>query len=203
MEFLKELFKEKALTFDEFKAAVEGKKELKLVNLADGGYVAKEKFDAKETELKNTNTQLEEANKQIESFKGMDVEGIKQAANEWKTKYEEAQIKSANELKTLKLEHAVDRALLAAKVKNPKIAKSALDLTAIKLDGDDLLGLKEQIEKLKESDGYLFEESENEKKENTTSFKVDSGGKHGSGENPDYDKMSDDEYYKTVFKKEN
>lgn len=123
MEFLKELFKDKALTFDEFKKAVESNKELKLVNLADGGYVAKEKFDTKETELKNANTQLTEANKQIESFKDMDIVGIKQTANDWKTKYEEAQTELVKELEALKLEHAVDRALIAAKVKNPKIAK--------------------------------------------------------------------------------
>ncbi len=88
MDFLKDLFGDKALSFDDFKKVLEGAKTIKLANLADGGYVSKEKFDTKETELKNINIQLTEANKQIESFKGMDVEGIKKAADDWKTKYE-------------------------------------------------------------------------------------------------------------------
>ncbi len=203
MEFLKALFGEKSLTYDELATALQNSKEIKLANLAEGGYVAKEKFDQKETELKNTASQLTEANKQIEAFKGMDVEGIKAAASEWKTKYEEAQTKAENELKTLKLGNAVDKALMAAKVKNPKIAIGALDMSEIKLDGDDLLGLKEQLEKLKETDAYLFDAGDGGSggSGDQSGFRANSGGSHGSGGNPDYDKMSDQEYYATVMKK--
>lgn len=50
-DFLKKLFAEGALTFDQFVEALNGDKTIKLVNLSDGGYVAKDKFDAKVTEL--------------------------------------------------------------------------------------------------------------------------------------------------------
>ncbi len=36
-------------------------------------------------------TQLEEANKSIEGFKTLDIDGIKQAAEQWKTKAEQAE----------------------------------------------------------------------------------------------------------------
>ena len=92
-EFLEKLFgtgengEPKALTFAELQTALEADKDIKLVNLKDGGYVSQEKFDAKETELKGVKTQLEDANKQIQSFKDVDVEGIKSKVSEWETKY--------------------------------------------------------------------------------------------------------------------
>lgn len=92
-EFLKALFgtnedgTPKALTFDQLTAAIAANKDLKLVNLADGGYVAKEKFDAKVTELEGVQTQLKDANTTIQSYKDMDVDGIKQSVKDWETKY--------------------------------------------------------------------------------------------------------------------
>ena len=92
-EFLKALFgtnedgTPKALTFEQLQAALAENKEIKLVNLADGAYVAKEKFDAKVTELEGVQTQLKDANKQIQSYKDMDVEGIKKSVEDWETKY--------------------------------------------------------------------------------------------------------------------
>ncbi len=40
-------------------------------------------------------TQLSEANKQIESFKEMDIEGIKKSADDWKQKYEASEAERA------------------------------------------------------------------------------------------------------------
>ena len=52
VEFLKALFSDKALTFDEFAKAVADSKDIKLANLADGKYVDKQKLDDKAGELK-------------------------------------------------------------------------------------------------------------------------------------------------------
>ena len=92
-EFLKALFgtnedgTPKALTFDQLSAAIAANKDLKIVNLADGGYVAKDKFDAKVTELEGVQTQLTDANAQIQSYKDMDIDGIKKSVTDWETKY--------------------------------------------------------------------------------------------------------------------
>ena len=93
-EFLKKLFgtpkegeQPKAMTYAELEAAIDADKGISVVNLKDGGYVSKDKFDAKDTELKGVQAQLTAANQQIKSFEGMDVEGIKQKTAEWETKY--------------------------------------------------------------------------------------------------------------------
>lgn len=87
-EYLKSLFEGGAITFDQFVAALESHKEVKLANLADGGYVAKDKFDAKVTELSGVKEQLTAANATIQSYKDMDIDGIKKSAAEWQQKYE-------------------------------------------------------------------------------------------------------------------
>lgn len=92
-EFLKALFgttaegQPEALTFEQLSAKLEAAKDLKLVNLADGGYVSTEKFKAEEAKAKGLETQLGEANTQIESFKSMDIEAIKKSAEDWKEKH--------------------------------------------------------------------------------------------------------------------
>ena len=87
-EYLKPLFESGAITFEQFVAGMESHKEVKLVNLADGGYVAKDKFDAKVTELNGVKEQLGAANTTIQSYKDMDIDGIKKSATEWQQKYE-------------------------------------------------------------------------------------------------------------------
>ena len=53
-EFLKKLFETvdgqpEAMTYEQLEEKIKGDKNLKIVNLADGGYVAEDKFKAKET----------------------------------------------------------------------------------------------------------------------------------------------------------
>lgn len=92
-EYLKNLFGTNedgtavTLSFDQLVEKLGADKAIKLVNLADGGYVSKEKFDAKETELAGLRTQLADANATIQSYKDMDIDSIKQSAANWETKY--------------------------------------------------------------------------------------------------------------------
>ena len=55
MDYLKPIFGEGALTFDEFVKKLGENKEIKLANLADGKYVDKQKLDDKVTELSTAN----------------------------------------------------------------------------------------------------------------------------------------------------
>lgn len=94
LEFLKNLFGQnddgtpKALTADELVAAI-GSAKLKVVNLGDGGYVAQDKFDRVSEELKTVKGQLTAANTEIQSYKDMDIDAVKKAADDWKAKYEQ------------------------------------------------------------------------------------------------------------------
>ena len=93
LEFLKDLFgtgengQPGALTFDQLEAAAAKDKKLNVVNLAAGGYVTQAQYDASQTELTGVKGQLAEANKTIKSYKDMDIDGIKQSAQDWENKY--------------------------------------------------------------------------------------------------------------------
>ena len=63
---------------------------------------AKGELDTIKAENENLKQQLDNANTQIEEFKGMDIESIKAAADDYKTKYEESKSNYEKELKTIK-----------------------------------------------------------------------------------------------------
>lgn len=113
-EYLRKLFatdengNAEALTFDQFVEKLKSNKEIKLANLADGGYVAKDKFDAKETELSGVKKQLTEANTQIQSYKDMDIDGIKKSASDWEKKYNDDTAALNKQLKDQARAHGED-----------------------------------------------------------------------------------------------
>lgn len=64
------------------------------------------------------------------------------------------------EIKQLRLDAAVDAALTKVGVRNKKAVRALIDFESVSF-GDDgsLLGMSEQLNALRESDGYLFNES--------------------------------------------
>lgn len=115
-----------------------------------------------ETERDGLKTQLDEANTQIEGFKELDVDGIKAAADEWKQKAEQAKQDADTQLAELKFNHALESKLAGTKAKDAAIVAGLLDRDALKLTEDGILGLDEQLSKIKEEKGFLFE-SEDDK----------------------------------------
>ena len=197
MDYLKPIFGEGALTFDEFIKKLGENKEIKLANLADGKYVDKQKLDDKVTELSTANKTIADLQTAVKKFDGVDVDKLNQQIADLNEKY-------TNDTSALKLDSALNMALVGAKAKNPKLAKAALDMSVIKLDGDKLLGFEEQLEKLKESDGYLFDsDTKNNANQNNGGYtgRGNSGAGHGGNNNVDYDKMSDEEYYNKIYAK--
>lgn len=150
MEKLKALFGTEALTFEQLQEKLKDNTEVKLANLALGGYVDKEKYEEEKRNLETANKTIKELQENVKKFDGVDVEGLK-------TRNEELEKQYKNDLLQLKLDSAIDLGLLKAKAKNPKLAKAALDMSIIKLDGDNLIGFNEQLDNLKETDSYLFD----------------------------------------------
>jgi predicted nucleic acid-binding Zn-ribbon protein len=110
-----------------------------------------------ETESKTVKDQLAEANTAIEGFKKMDVGAIQAAADDYKAKFEQAQKEAAANLSALKFDHALESALSGAKSKNTKAVQALLDKNALKLNDDgSIIGLNEQLEKIKAENDYLF-----------------------------------------------
>ena len=120
----------------------------------------KQQISTLETEKENLSGQLAEANQQMEDFKSMDIEGIQRAAEEWKTKAEAAEAKAKADVEKLQFEYALNTALAGAKAREPKAVAALLDMDGLKLNGNEIVGLKDQLEKLKTEKDFLFENDE-------------------------------------------
>lgn len=121
---------------------------------------AKADYETIKAEKETLEGQLKTANKEIESYKEMDIEGIKKAAEDYKIKFETAQTEAQKELEKIKFNHALENALKGAKAKNVKAVKALLDLEGLKLNEDKIIGLDEQLESIKTENDYLFETEE-------------------------------------------
>lgn len=176
MDKLKALFGTEALTFEQLEEKLKDNKEIKLANLAAGSHVDKRKYDDVVTQLGTANDTIKGLRDTVAKFDGVDIEKLKKDASDWETKYN-------TDIAAVKLDSAVNLALVGAKAKNPKLAKAALDMSVIKLDGDNLFGFNEQIDKLKESDAYLFDAEEEPAKGGAQVFST--GGNHSGGSNHD------------------
>ena len=165
MDWLKELLKKAGIE--------EGKLEGTIADInkeLPKYFIPKDKYNEAAEAKKKLETDIQERDKQLEELKkaaGSNEELKKQIETlqaENKKAGEEWQAKMAQ----MQLDFAIDKALTAAKAKNAKAVKALLDMDKVKLDGDQLLGIDEQLKALQQSDPYLFGES----------------GKVGSGTNP-------------------
>lgn len=149
-----------------------------------------EKYKSESDALRTTNTQqktqLEEANKQIESFKSMDIEGIKKAADDYKTKFEEAEKNYKAELDKISYNSAAEKFVDSLKPKDG-LSKSAIlsefAKKEFKLDGENFVGGKEWAEQFKKDNAAHFLDGDG----NVTT--VSSGGGHGDPLDGNVDKF--------------
>lgn len=164
-EFLKKLFgtpkdgeQPKAMTYAELEAAIDAAKDIQVVDLKAGGYVAKSKLDAKITELDGVKQQLTDANAQIQSFKDQDVEGVKNKVAEWETKYNTDTQALKAQLAEQARTHA-EEMFLSGYQFSSKAARNGIlsELQSKKFQIDEsgtILGAKEFMQSLMENDDY-------------------------------------------------
>ncbi len=133
-------------------------------------FIPKDKYNEAAEAKKKLEADLAARDTQLEELK-------KAAGNSDELKQQISELQEANkatkeewEAKTaqMQLNFAIEKALTTAKAKNAKAVKALLDMEKVKLDGEQLLGLDDQLKAIKESDPYLFGEP----------------GKVGSGTNP-------------------
>lgn len=168
---------------------------------------AEKDLTAAETQkLEAANNTIQRLQDAAKAFEGVDVADLKNQLATLQDKYNQ-------DIASLKLNNALDAALLASKAKNVKLVRALLNMDEIKLDGDKLLGFDSQLEAVKKSDSYLFEDADPgnggdpgngswfSNTQNQTGIRFNSGAQHGGGNSsPDYDKMSDEEYYAAMEK---
>lgn len=129
---------------------------------------------AEQGKVTDLTAQLEAAQKnigdlteQVKKFDGEDIDGLKQAAKDWETKYNA-------DVAALKIDKALELALVGAKARDVEIVKSQLDRDTLKLGEDGkLTGLTEQLDKLMTDKAFLFGENSD------TGARIDTGLHHG------------------------
>ena len=107
-------------------------------------------------------TQVNDANTEIQKFKDMDIDGIKKAADDWKETAEKAKADADKQISQMKFDYALSAALTGAKAKNTKAVKALLDMDGLKFNDNDgkIVGLDEQLAQIKTDNDYLFESDE-------------------------------------------
>ncbi|MCM3705323.1 phage scaffolding protein [Cytobacillus firmus] len=142
----------------------------KIAIVSDGNWFPKEKFDAVNTENKDLKKQLKDRDTQLTDLQGKaqgneDLQKqIQQLQNANKKATDDYEAKLAQQ----SFDFALKEALSGAKAKNPKAVEALLNKDAIKLDGDKLLGLDDQLKAIKESDAYLFDAEQNQQQQPPT-----------------------------------
>ena len=147
MEFLKEIFGDGALTYDQLVAKVAEKK-MKLADLSTGGYVGKEKFEALNTEKSGLETRLNEANKKLEGYDP-----------EWKTKAEQAKAAADEQVQAVQRSFAMKEQAANLKFSSESAKRAFIaDLEAKKLPIQDgkVLGFDDFAKSYRERDPGAF-----------------------------------------------
>lgn len=164
MEFLKSIFENKALTYEEFTSLLKDNKEINIVNAANGEYVKKEDLETKNSELVAIKKQLKEANSTIQSYKEMDIESIKRSADEWKNKYETETQELNSKIQKQKYEFAAKEYLGNFKFINDRVKNSILNdflEKEFKFEDNKFLGADDWINSLKENEPEVFKDINN------------------------------------------
>ena len=160
------------------------------------GFIPKARFDEVNNAKKQAEKDLSDRDKQLETLKNStgDVETLKQTIETLQNENKAAMDKYNAELAEIKLAGAVDTALLGADALNVKAVKALLDMSKIKMDGDVLLGINEQIESLKKAEDskMLFKAVEMGKQKGPNFAGVKPGeGNTGNGESNDPKSLDD------------
>lgn len=115
---------------------------------------------AKFADYDSIKTQLSEANAAIDRFKALDVDGIKQAAEDWKIKYEAEMEQGAQKLADLEFNTLIDGMVGTAKGKSTKAIRALLDIDTLKGSKNQTEDIKKALDELKTQSDYLFESAE-------------------------------------------
>lgn len=113
-----------------------------------------------EEQIKTYKEHVSERDKQLESLKKVAGDSEKLQAQISKLQEENKKSKEAYDaqIKQMAKDNLMNLALTNAGARNVKAVRAMLNLDDVKMDGDTLKGLDDQIAKLKESDAWMFNE---------------------------------------------
>lgn len=136
-------------------------KHVRYADLSEGNYVSREKYTTLQTESNGYKTQLADANTEIQSYKDMDFDGIKQSVKDWETKYNTDTAALTEKLQNQEKTFAAEQFLSGQKIKSPLSRKAILqDFMEQKLEFNDgkFTGADEYMKKVREQYPDEFEQ---------------------------------------------
>ncbi len=137
--------------------------QVKIVNLSEGNYVGKDKFDAKETEITDLKQQLNNANKQIDDFKEMDIDSIKKTADEYRQKFEQAQKEADTKIKEMQYDSDLTEYMKTLKINDDVHAenlKKMIKEKKLPFENGKLIGGDDVVNMYKEKYPSVFKNEE-------------------------------------------
>lgn len=164
----------------------------KVLESLDGNFVTKTRFNEVNEENKTLKQSVADRDKQLEDLKKSSGDNAELKKQIETLQQQNADQKKAHEaeLNQLKLDNAIDAALMAAGAKNRKAVKALLDVTKVKLGEDGkLTGLDEQVAAVQKSDTYLFE-TKQQTKQTFKGFQPGASGEVKPGTEVDTSKMT-------------
>lgn len=153
-------------------------------DVSEGKYVPKSRFDQVNEQAKEYKKQIGERDTQISNLKYefKDAAGLKEKVEELEDKNKTITDDYEKKLSDIAFNNALEKGLGAFNVKDKKLIMALIDNDKLKVDGDSIIGLKEQLEPLQKSHEYLF----NIDPKGTGSFVTggaDNGGKEPTNTN--------------------
>lgn len=151
------------MTRDEIKAILPNitKEELDKIMAINGSDIEKAKGDATalNTQITDLTNQITDRDNQLKDLKSKvgDNETLKNKIEELETANKTAKTNYEKTIADMKRDNAINNSIRDAKAKNVKAVRALLDMDKIKMDGETVIGLKDQIDALAKSDAYLFD----------------------------------------------
>ena len=128
----------------------------------DNSFIPKSRFNEVNEENKRLKGTISERDKQLEelSKSGGDIDQLKQQIADLQAENAKAVKEHEAQIKQMKLDNAIEAALLSAGAKNIRAVRSLLDEKSLKLTEGGVDGLEAAIKAVQTSDPYLFKETE-------------------------------------------
>ncbi|MDS1004940.1 phage scaffolding protein [Clostridium sporogenes] len=155
-------------------------KKYKDIDLVDSSnYVEKKELDTANNSIKEYKKQVGERDVQLKNLKEKykDVDGLKEQVEQLEKDNKAQKETYEKQLEDINFNNALEKSLSSFNVKDKKLIMALMDKEKLKVDGDNVIGLKEQIEPLQKSHDFLFEKEI----KGTGSFGT-GGGDKGGGE---------------------
>ncbi|MZK53668.1 phage scaffolding protein [Clostridium beijerinckii] len=162
MAHIKEIIGEEAYNaLSEDKRKELGKKDFE--DISNGDFVPKSKFEQVSDQAKEYKKQVGERDTQLKDLKDQykDVDGLKDKVTELENANKTQKDTYEKQLSDISFNNALEKGLGAFKVKDKALIMALINKENLKVDGDNIIGLKEQIEPLQKSHEYLFEKEIN------------------------------------------